>query len=192
MDLETILQADAEGACAATRYLLEMGHRRIGCIVGRDDTTSGRERRVGYIRAYHEYGLVPDPQLIFAGPYEPETGFRGSSYLMNLSPRPTALFVANQEAAMGVIKFLSDHDTKIPDELSLICYENIPWLQWQKPAISIVDNNSQTIADLAVDGLMRRLSQVSDPLQPAEPPRNLRVEARLVLRDSCTPPRLQE
>ncbi|MGE0007065.1 MAG: LacI family DNA-binding transcriptional regulator [Parvibaculaceae bacterium] len=188
VELETILQADAEGAYVATKYLIELGHRRIGCIAGRDDTTSGRERKAGYRRAFQEAGLDIDPSLIVSGPYAPETGTRGCEELMALPVPPTALFVTNHEASMGVIKTLAEMGKRIPDELSLICYEDIPWLKWQKPAVSIVDNNAEAIANLAVDALMRVVVDKGAPRDEAPRP-NLRVEARLQLRDSCAPPK---
>lgn len=187
LELETVLQADAEGAYMATRYIIELGHRRIGCIAGRADTTSGRERLAGYRRALQEAGLETDPDLVVAGPFDPETGSRGCEHLMSMPQPPTALMITNHEASMGVIKTLAEMGKNVPGELSIICYEDIPWLEWQKPAVTIVDNNAQAIANLAIDALMRRLDKGADAMADAPRP-NVRVEARLVLRESCAPP----
>lgn len=183
-EIETVLQADTDGAEEGTRYLLGLGHRRIGLIVGRSDTTSGAERRAGYLHALADAGIAADDALIVAGPYVPETGVLGCERLLTLPDPPTALFVANHEAAMGVLSYLSEHDIRVPDQLSLLCYEDVPWFRWQKPAISVVDNGAQTIADLVVDALLRRLGgTATDP--GTEGRRGLRVGARLVQRDSC-------
>src|SRR5260370_2084870 len=109
-DLETVLADDAEGAYVGTRYLVGLGHRRIGLIVGRPDTTSGRERLSGYVRALHEASIPPDDTLIHAGHYEPETGAASCRKLLDLTDPPSAIFVANHEATLGVLRVTAERD----------------------------------------------------------------------------------
>ena len=181
-DLETVLADDPQGAYLGTRYLIELGHQRIGLIVGRQDTTSGRERLSGYIRALREAGISLDKTLVHSGHFEPETGAAACRKLLDLPQQPSAIFVANHEATLGVLRVAAERNISIPDELSLLCYEDMPWFEWHRPAISIVDNGARDLANLAVDRLLHR---IEDKDNGAEGVREYRVGARLVKRDSC-------
>ena len=183
VEMETVLAADPEGAYAGTRHLLELGHRRIGLIVGRQETTSGRERLSGYRRALEEAGITYDPTLVHAGRYAPETGLEGCRKLLDRADRPTALFVANHESALGVLRGLSERGLVVPDDISLLCYEDMPGFEWQRPAISVVDNGATAMAELAADRLLQRLRPNAPP--PAGTAREYRIGARLIRRQSC-------
>lgn len=180
---ETILHANEEGAYAGTRYLLGLGHRDIGLIVGRADTTSGQERYGGYVRALKEQGLQPDPARIHFGAYRPETGFRACAAMLGNGRPPTALFVANHEAAMGALGYLNENAVAVPGSLSLLCYEDNPWFSWHKPAISVVESGSEALAALAVE---RLLSRLDDP--DATAGTDQRVGGPLIIRESCAAP----
>jgi LacI family transcriptional regulator len=183
-DLETVLADDPQGAYLGTRYLIELGHRRIGFIVGRQDTTSGRERLSGYIHALREAAIPVDNTLIHAGHFEPETGATSCRKLMDLGQPPSAIFVANHEATLGVLRVTAERNIAIPEDLSLLCYEDMPWFEWHRPAISIVDNGARDLANLAVDRLLHRMEVKGNGANGA---REYRVGARLVKRDSCRP-----
>ena len=177
--LESVLAADLDGAYAGTRHLLELGHRRIGLIVGMSDTTSGKERLAGYKRALQEAGLPVDAALIQAGRYAPETGVVAANALLAMASPPSAIFVANHESSLGVLRVISERGLSIPADLSLLFYEDSPWFEWQRPAISVVDSGATEMANLAVDRLMQRLGGV------ANSGREYRVGSRLIERASC-------
>ncbi len=179
-----VLAADVEGSYSGANYLLDLGHRRIGFIVGREDTTSGRERLSGYLRALRERGIPHDPAFTYQGPYQPETGMEACGAFFALPKPPTALFAANHESTSGVLRFLSARHIRVPDDVSLLCYEDTPWLDWHTPRVNIVDNGAEAMADLAVDLLMRGMQSVTRGEARSEL-RELRVGARLVVRDSC-------
>ncbi|WP_338664632.1 LacI family DNA-binding transcriptional regulator [Pararoseomonas sp. SCSIO 73927] len=180
VELETVLAADPEGAYAGTRHLLEQGHRRIGLIVGRQETTSGRERLSGYRRALEEAGIAFDPSLVHAGRYEPETGLAGCRQLLDREDRPSALFAANHESALGVLRGLAERNIAVPDDVSLLCYEDVPGFAWQRPAISVVDSGANAMAELAADRLLQRLRPQAPPATVGE----FRIGARLIQRQS--------
>jgi LacI family transcriptional regulator len=181
-DLETVLADDPQGAYLGTRHLIELGHRRIGLIVGRQDTTSGRERLSGYLRALREAAIPVDKTLIHAGHYEPETGALSCRALLDLALPPSAIFVANHEATLGVLRVTAERGLSIPGDLSLLCYEDMPWFAWHRPAISVVDNGAHDLANLAVDRLLHRMDSKANGKDGV---REYRVGARLVSRDSC-------
>jgi LacI family transcriptional regulator len=181
---DSVLAADVEGAYAGTNYLLEIGHRRIGFIAGRDNTTSGRERLSGYLRALREWGVPHDPSLTFSGPYDPQTGVAACGSFLDRSDPPTAIFAANHESTLGVLRALSERHIDMPGKISLLCYEDTPWIRWHTPPITVVDNAADAMADLAVDLLMRQMQSLADGERRCET-REVRVGAQVRVRESC-------
>lgn len=179
---DSVLLDDVSGAYDGTRHLLGLGHTRIGIMVGRPDTNSGRERLAGYKRALAECGVEFRPEYVHSGPFRPEFGVSSTDELLSLPEPPTALFSANHEASMGVVGHLASRGIAVPGELSLLCYEDVPWFSWHRPAISVVDAGPDALATLAVDLLLQRLASNDTPSGLG---RVLRVGSRLVLRESC-------
>jgi LacI family transcriptional regulator len=176
--LEAVLAADFDGAYAGTQRLLALGHRRVGLIVGLESTTSGKERLAGYARAMQEAGLSVDPELVHRGPYVPMTGVNGADQLRALPDPPTAIFVANHESSLGVLRVISERNISVPQDLSLLFYEDSPWLEWQRPAISVIDSGPEELATLAAERLIQRLGGATNS------GREYRVGSRLIERAS--------
>lgn len=179
----TVLAADRDGAHEATRHLLELGHRDIGYIGGPLSATSGQERFAGYEQALREYGLEPDDRLIERGPFEPSFGSEAVTRLLARAPGMTALLAANHEAVFGVLPALVSAGVRIPEDLSLVCHEDIDWLRWWRPAITVVDNGARELGELAMDLLLQQMSGRSPATR-----RTYRVGAQLVERASTAPP----
>jgi LacI family transcriptional regulator len=98
--------------------------------------------------------------------------------------RPTALLVANHEASYGALPALREHSVNIPDDLSVICYEDSPLARWWHPAVTVIDNNARQMGELAARLLLRRLETADvDRDEFSE----FRVGTRLIERDSCRP-----
>lgn len=189
-DLDAVLLDDVEGAYRGTQHLLSLGHERIGLIVGREETTSGRERLSGYLRALREGGIDPRPTYIHQVPYRADEGSRACMELLDAPDPPTAIFAANHEASFGVLQVLSERDISIPSQMSLLCYEDAPWFKLQKPGISVVLNGADAMADLAVDMLLGRLARGRDrSVSLPEGKQELRVGSNLMLRNSTHRPR---
>lgn len=181
----TVLAADRDGAHEATRFLLEQGHRDIGFIGALDSADSGRERYRGYLEALRAEHLEPDENLVVRGPFTPEFGSQAVEQLWSGPRRITALLSANHEATFGVLPALVARGLRIPDDLSLICYEDMPVLRMWQPPVTVVDNGAEAIADLAVNLLMDQLRR-RDP--DHRDTRTYRVGAELKQRASCAPP----
>lgn len=184
-----VLAADRDGAYEATSYLLGLGHRRIGYIGGPDGTNSGRERFSGYRSALAGAGAAPDPRLVRKGPFTPQFGQSSLGALLDDCPDITALLIANHEAAFGALPALIARGISVPGQLSLICYEDIPWLSWWHPPVTVVDNGPRELAELAMDLLLPQMSRPQGAAGPADgrPGRAYRVGAQLIVRSSCAP-----
>ena len=182
-----VLASDRDGATQATEYLIGLGHRRVAFIGGPQNTNSGAERYAGYLHALENAGIEVDPELVQRGPFTPQFGSTATHALLNRRPDITALFAANHEAIFGVLPALVARSVQIPDQMSLICYEDIPWLQWWNPPITVVDNGASEMAELAMDLLLAQMSPAASKPAPRSA-RTYRVGAALMTRHSTAAP----
>jgi LacI family transcriptional regulator len=179
-----VLGDEIAGARSATEYLLEAGHRRIAIIAGPRDVQSGRERMQGYWLAMQAAGVPVREELTLAVALSPEAGAQAAKTLLGLPARrrPTALIVASHEACYGALPSLREHPISVPDDLSVICYEDSPLARWWHPAITVIDNNARQMGELAARLLLQRMDPGDgDRAEFSE----FRVGTRIVERDSC-------
>ena len=181
---DCVLGANLEGARDAVTHLAQLGHRSVG-IIGPPRSAIGDERLGGYRIALEQHGICFDPALVFCGPYAPETGCEGVDCLLDAEPHPTALFIAQHEAALGALPRLQSRGIKVPEQLSVICYEDSPMLRWWCPAVTAVDQNAQRVGELAADLLLARIWSRHEM---GTEPHRFRVGARLISRESCAVP----
>lgn len=183
---EAVLADDSDGAYLATEHLLDAGHRRIGYIGGPLEANSGRERFHGYAAALTSAGLQVVDDLVVRGPFLESFGEKALAALLDRDDAPTALYVANHEAAFGVLPELRERGVSVPDDVSLICHEDVSWFRYWQPAITVIDNGAAELAELAAN---RVLAAIERGPGDARSGRAMRVGARLVQRASVTNPR---
>lgn len=117
---------DRLGGYLATRHLLDLGHRRIGLIAGPAHASSSRDRVIGYRQALTEAGVEIDETLIVGSSFSIDSGAQAAEYLLDLNPRPTALFAINDNTAIGALSTLTRRGLSVPDDMSLVGYNDIP------------------------------------------------------------------
>ncbi|WP_311270422.1 LacI family DNA-binding transcriptional regulator [Sphingobium sp. WCS2017Hpa-17] len=117
---------DREAVADAVRHLIAQGHRRIGLIAGPHGFRSAQERREGFELALTEAGISLPRSLIADGQYTFESGLSASESLLDLSPRPTAIFASNDEMAAGVLYAARLRGIAVPEELSIIGFDDTP------------------------------------------------------------------
>lgn len=117
---------DREAVADAVRHLIAQGHRRIGLIAGPHGFRSAQERREGFELALKEAGISLPRSLVADGQYTFESGLSASESLLDLSPRPTAIFASNDEMAAGVLYAARLRGIAVPEELSIIGFDDTP------------------------------------------------------------------
>jgi LacI family transcriptional regulator len=181
---DSVLARDREGAYEATSHLIALGHSRIALIVGKRDTHVGNERRAGYLLALKDAGIKPDRSILVEGSYAPDPGTQAIRQLFDQAKKPpTALLIANHEAAFGALPALSERRIEIPKQVSVIVYEDAPWFAYWGPPLTVVDNQPTMLAETAVSLLLARLQHQSSPAAEA-----LGGAPRLIVRSSCASP----
>lgn len=175
-----------EGSLAAVDHLLHLGHRRIGFIAGRADLASAATRERGYRLALERAGIEVDPSLITQGDFLWETAVEPALALLDRDDRPTAVFAANDSMAMQVVAVAQELGLLIPEDLSVVGFDNIPESALCDPPLTTVDQHPH---DLGVEAakLLLRLIQAPDD-DHEQPPTRLSLPTDLVVRRSTAPP----
>lgn len=128
-----------EAAYEAVTKLLEAGHRRIGMISGRlEDPGVGYSRYQGYKKALEQAGLSVEEQLVRIGNHRYDSGLECMNYFLELAERPTAMFAATDEMAIGAIHAIQDHGLSVPEHISVISVDNSRMASMVRPLLSSV------------------------------------------------------
>ena len=164
----------------ATRHLLSLGHRRIAFLCMESDEPDPASRAAGYCRAMAEAGLKVH---IVPGRADLRGGWQAMAALLRSTPRPTAVFMHNDIAAVGALRALAEAQVRVPDEMSIVGYDNIELSHYCTPALTTVDTHAEDLARAAVEHLLRLVEAGA-----AEgPPQHLPPRPVLVVRESSGP-----
>lgn len=180
--LASVVPAELLGGYAATLSLIRAGHRRIGHITGQAGVDPTRDRLRGYQRALAEHDILFDRDLVRPGNWEPPTGYAAAKALMALREPPTAIFAASDMMAMGAYDGLREMSLRVPEDVSVIGYDDREIAQYLRPALTTLvlphhEMGMQAAAAL-IDGQLRASGR-----QP-----QIKVECPLVERASVTVP----
>ncbi len=177
--LPTVDSENLEGAVAATQYLIDLGHRRIGFLAGRSDLESARLRERGYREALARAGIAVDESLVQVGGYDAATAAEPARRLLELESRPTAIFAANDVTALETIAVARSVGMRVPDDLSVVGFDNVPESALGDPTLTTVE---QPIQEMGREAVRLLLELIEDPLLP---PARVILPTRLVVRQSC-------
>jgi LacI family transcriptional regulator len=184
VDEETpaVAAANRQGAHTATEYLIELGHRRIGFITGAMDQMCAQDRLEGYTAALAEHGIAFDQELVYEGNFFQPPGYAGASALLELPNAPTAIFASNDISAFGVMEAVREHNLRIPEDISVVGFDDIPQAAHVHPPLTTVRQPLEEMGRIATRML---LEYIEDPQRPIE---RVELPTELVLRQSCHPP----
>ncbi|MEM6338169.1 MAG: substrate-binding domain-containing protein, partial [Bacteroidota bacterium] len=134
----TFLVSNERGAGLAVQHLVELGHTRIGFITGPEANVDSRERYRGYLNALQDHGLPHDSSLVAPGSFTVPSGMHAMERLLRLSEPPTAVFAGNDFMAIGALKALHRHGLRVPDDVALIGFDDVPMAQLMSPSLSTI------------------------------------------------------
>jgi LacI family transcriptional regulator len=166
----------------ATQHLLDLGHRRIAFISGPLSISTGRERVAGFRKAMTRADVDVDEQLIHAIPFRGESGSDAVSALLALPAPPTGLIVGNTAQVRSALRRIKQSPVVVPDDLSLIVFDDNPWTEFVSPPLSVVRQPIDLLALHSVELAVGRLKGALTEL-----PRRIRVNAEFVQRSSTSP-----
>lgn len=182
-DADSVVIDNEDGACTATRHLIELGHRHLGLVAGPATTFSGSDRTAGFLRAHREAGLDVHDAAIAEGDFTTAGGADAAERLLGGRHRPTALIAANNLMAVGALGVARRLGIEIPRDLSFISFDDLDWYQLATPRITAVAQPAYDTGVAAAELLLDRLSGQHGA------PRVVRLATELVRRDSTSQPR---
>lgn len=183
-DVPSVGSANWSGGLVATRHLIDLGHRRIAAITGPADMMCSRARLDGYRSAMASAGLEVDPAWERFGSFYVEGGRDAARELLALPDPPTAVFAGNDLQALGVYEAAHERGLRLPDDLSVVGYDDIAPARWVTPALTTVHQPLRRMGAEAARIVLRAASGGPQ----AETPR-LDLATHLVVRASTAPAR---
>jgi LacI family transcriptional regulator len=168
------------GTRMAVEHLIRLGHRRIATVTGPLSMASGEDRLAGYCQALEAHRIPVQEALIVEGDFTEGSGAMGMQRLLSASP--TAVFAASDAMAIGVLKALREADLRVPEDVALVGFDDIPVAAALEPALTTVRQPIERLGSMAADLLLNLLENPPDTQAPAH---RIILPAKLVVRDSC-------
>jgi LacI family transcriptional regulator len=166
-----------QGGYTATRYLLELGHRRSGMILGHMEMGCARDRLDGYHMALKEFGVTADPTLIVHGEFDQPSGYAAATALLAQPTPPTAIFASNDVMAFGAMEAARAHGLHIPDDISIVGFDDVPQAEQVNPPLTTVRQPLKEMGSHAAQMLLEIIGNPERPAKKIELPTELVVRA---------------
>lgn len=179
-NLPGVISTNYEGALAAMEYLTGLGHRRIAHITGRMELVSANQRLQGYKDGLIAAGIPIDEELIATGDYDQACAAANTEKLLSLNNRPSAIFAANDMSAMGVYQAAQKAGLKIPEDLSVVGFDNIRESSFSVPALTTVDQSLEEMGTIATNMIVKLING-----EPVENTLHV-IKTQLIVRESCS------
>ena len=182
-NLPAIAADNYAGARLAVEHLVALGHRRIGFLEGVSDFACSLERLRGYREGLLSAGIAFDPKLVRAGAFRQPNGFQSTTALLKQASPPTAIFAANDLSAFGAIEAIKERGLRVPDDVSVVGFDDIPMASQIFPALTTV---RQPLHQMGASGVNVLVSMISG-LNPVT--QRIHLPTELVVRASTGPVR---
>ncbi|MEU2976323.1 substrate-binding domain-containing protein [Streptomyces hirsutus] len=182
-DVASVGAANWQGGVTATEHLLALGHERIAVVAGHRHTMSSGARVAGYRSALASAGVRQHAEYVRHAGFDEAAALRRMRELLDLPEPPTAVFVCSDRMALGVYEALTERDLRVPDDMSVIGFDDLPEARWLAPPLTTV---RQPLSEMAATALLLLLR-----IMDGHHPESTRTElsTRLVERASTAPPR---
>lgn len=152
-----ILSDDYRGAYNAATYLIQQGHKNIAIIEGKKGFRSTQERKDGFLDALIEHNIILNKDYLVPGKYDLESGYMAMENLLNLPQIPTAVFCSNDDMAVGAMKAIVKRGLRIPEDISMIGFDNSLFSAYLSPALTTV---KRPIEEISREGAKNLLDMI--------------------------------
>jgi LacI family transcriptional regulator len=155
--IDSVRSDSEDGAYRLIKLLIGLGHKRIAIITGPKDVSTSVDRVAGYQRALIESGLR-DNEQVYHGAFIQQSGYEFTMQAMTQSPRPTAIFGANNFIAIGIIKALRDLRINVPGDVSVVAFDDFPESMLVAPFLTFAEQPAYEMGRMATELLLKRIS----------------------------------
>lgn len=181
--IDALLLDNYQGGYDATQHLIDLGHRRIACISGPDVGTRSRDRVSGYEQALADAGIEADPALLVTGDWTYRSGREQIQHLMSVDQPPTAVFICNDVMALGAISYLHERRIRIPEDVSLVGFDNISLSAFSCPPLTTLAMPVVEAGQCMCEMLLDRIND-----KAPEEARRVTLRGELLVRATTAPP----
>jgi len=181
-NVDTVLVDSRGGAYQLMELLISMGHRRIAIITGQRDYFTSIERLEGALDAMKQAKIKPNRAMIRYTDYHIKSSYQATLEILKLPARPTAFFAGNNMVALGVIQAVREAGLRIPEDFSLVCFDDIPQASLIDPFLTVAAQPAYEIGQTGAKLLIERIRGEG----PAEP-RTIVFPVKIIRRRSCIP-----
>ena len=179
LKLPYVVSDNYRGALDATSHLIEHGHQTIACVQGLARTSPNRERVRGYQAALKEHGIAADDALVAGSSFSEENGYVHAKLLLKKSKGITAILALSNLIALGILRALAEEGLKVPDDMSIICFDDHPYCAYLNTPMTTIDQDNAQMGQIAVRLL---LELIQSPRRPTG--EGITLPTRLVERAS--------
>ncbi|GAB6928518.1 maltose operon transcriptional repressor MalR [Paenibacillus sp. JCM 10914] len=165
-DILSVDTDNIQAAYDATKHLISLGHKRIGFVSGPPNLIVSQDRMKGYRKALADANLEMRKEWIVEGEFLQESGYRAMSFFMNLPERPTALVIVDDIVAFGVLRGLHELGYKVPEDVSIISFNNISLTELSTPPLSSVDIGIYNLGYTASQALIQAIRNDENAVLP--------------------------
>ena len=176
---DRIIVNNEHGGYEAAKHLIELGFTKIGCISGPEGISSSIRRTEGFKRALTEYGITLDETLFYAGDFHYKGGKDAFFHFQRRRDLPEAVFACNDMMAIGFIHAAAANGVSVPDDVSVIGFDNIELAAVISPALTTVAQPIEEIAEIATQRLLKRIESRDGEVK------RIVLEPRLIIRETC-------
>ncbi|WP_282131084.1 LacI family DNA-binding transcriptional regulator [Pseudoalteromonas aliena] len=177
-DSISVRSNDEQGAFEITEHLISLGHKSIAFIKGHPDHSATQQRFEGYRRSLANHKIEFDERLVEEGNFSYHSGVNSARSILDLSPRPTAVFASNDYMAAAVLKLATQRNLTVPNDISIAGFDDAPIARHIWPGLTTIAQPVEEMTKLAVSELISHISQ------PQEQPCQVTLESRLIARES--------
>lgn len=163
--IDSVLVDNVGAARQLVTHLIANGHRRIGAVVGTPAQSTGEERLRGYVEALEQHALPLAPELVYTGDPRIPTGHDATRVLLHLEEPPTAIFTGNNLLTIGALRAIHELGVRIPEDVALAVFDEMDWMFFVKPALTVVAQPTYDLGRTAVELLLARMLEPGRPCE---------------------------
>ena len=171
---------DYDGAVSAVEYLIELGHKDIGMLAGRISTYSGRQRYQAFFDTMKKHGLEVKEEFVLHGDFIKSKTADEVNKLIKKGKLPSAIFSSNDDMAITAMDLFKQNNIKVPEDISIIGFDNIPLSSLIRPALSTVSTPVYDMVDKAVTELISNIRRNKRGFT------NYRYDTKIIIRETCS------
>jgi len=166
LDVPGVASDNAVGAALAVEHLLKLGHRKIGCVQGLPASSSNASRVSGFLDAMARNGILVPPSWVVGKDYTIESVKQEALKLLSIPSRPTAIVALGNMIALGVLHAARELEIQVPEQLSLVSFDDQPWAEWISPPLTTVAQPVEEMGARAMDLFFETLAASGSNITP--------------------------